>query len=248
MTKDHFYFSRNDRIVALVLLCIIIVSKIMLVRIQPDKIYNTDNAVDSLLNVKEEIKPVDQTDYRRVYIKDNTYHKSASANSSNRNYNNQGKNRPVDLADRVSRDTVMVKRHYSPKQSPSSPLDLNNADSLALISLPGIGPYYSSRILRYREQLGGYVRISQLCEINGLPDSVMKWFVLADTVNVRPLPVNEMTLSELRKHPYMNFYQARSIVEFRRERGKIRNPEQLSMMEEFTTQDIERLLPYIDFR
>ena len=38
------------------------------------------------------------------------------------------------------------------------------------------------------------------------------------------------------------------IVDYRRERGKIQGPGQLSFMEEFTDRDLERLLPYLDFR
>ena len=62
------------------------------------------------------------------------------------------------------------------------------------------------------------------------------------------IEVNKGTVNELRSHPYMNFYQARAIVELRRERGKIKGPEQLSLLEEFTAQDLERLKPYLDFR
>ena len=95
--------------------------------------------------------------------------------------------------------------------------------------------------------MGGYSDIAQLMEIDGLPDSLMQWFVVADTVPVRKIKVNASTLAELRKHPYIDFYQARAIVEFRRERGNIKGPEQLSFMEEFTDQDLERLKPYLDF-
>ena len=46
----------------------------------------------------------------------------------------------------------------------------------------------------------------------------------------------------------MNFYQARAIVEFRRDRGKLKGPEQLSILDEFADQDLEKLIPYLDFR
>ena len=75
----------------------------------------------------------------------------------------------------------------------------------------------------------------------------MKWFIITDTIPVKKISVNTATLSELRRHPYMDFYQARAIVEYRRERGKIKGPDQLSFMEEFTGQDLIRLEPYLDF-
>jgi DNA uptake protein ComE-like DNA-binding protein len=76
----------------------------------------------------------------------------------------------------------------------------------------------------------------------------MKWFIITDTIPVSRIAVNKATLAELRRHPYIDFYQARAIVEFRNERGTIKSPEQLSFMEEFTAQDLERLMPYLDFR
>ena len=152
---------------------------------------------------------------------------------------------------RVNRSTeaanVNTSRYVS-KQIPSEPLDINTADSMMLVNLPGIGPYYASRILSYRSRLGGYTSTAQLLEINGLPDSLMKWFFISDTVALDRISVNSWTLSELRRHPYVNFYQARAIVEYRRERGKIKGPEQLSFMDEFTDQDLIRLEPYLDFR
>lgn len=44
-------------------------------------------------------------------------------------------------------------------------IELNSADSTALVSIRGIGPYYASKILRYREQLGGFHTTRQLKEI-----------------------------------------------------------------------------------
>ena len=239
MSKDHFYFSRNDRIVALVLLCIIVVSKVALISF-PGKGYVQDAEPDSIQTVNETVKTVEKSKERFVSRKDSIPRiTTQSYRFSQEKRKETNKN--------FSADTVRTRR-YPYKQRPVSPLDLNAVDSLALVSLPGIGPYYSSRILNYREQLGGYAFVSQLMEINGLPDSLMKWFVVTDTVPLRQIRVNSETLTGLRKHPYINFYQARAVVELRRERGKIKGPEQLSLVEEFTDQDLIRLNPYLDFR
>lgn len=218
MSKDHFYFSRNDRIVALILLSIIIIVNIVRTPWHPpvpDEIAETDTVVQHTDTVR-----------RIVYVRDTVRRKW------------------------YVWDTVSVKVNsvrYNVKTRPVSQIDLNASDSCDLIKLPGIGPVYAARIIRYRENLGGYSDIAQLMEIDGLPDSLMEWFVVSDTVPLRKIKVNSLTLAELRKHPYIDFYQARAIVEFRHERGKIKGPEQLSFMEEFTDQDLERLKPYLDF-
>lgn len=126
-------------------------------------------------------------------------------------------------------------------------IDLNGADTLELRKIPGIGKYYSKRIFEYGQALGGYVSTAQLGEIEGLPDSVRNWFLVADTFQVRRIMLNEASLSELRAHPYMSFYMTRAIVEYRKRNGKIKNPAQLSLFDEFSGQDIERLSPYLCF-
>ena len=45
-------------------------------------------------------------------------------------------------------------------------VELNSADSAALVELPGIGGYYAKQIIRFREKLwGSYANIEQLLEI-----------------------------------------------------------------------------------
>ena len=219
MSKDHFYFNRNDRIVALFLLTVIIIVNIIRNpwnRTVPE----SGIGADTLTLVPDTVK-------RIVYVRDTVRRKWY-------------------VWDTV---TVQVKDvRYTAKVRPVSALDLNAIDSAGLVSLPGVGPAFARKIIRYREQLGGYSDITQLMEIEGLPDSVMKWFIIADSIPLSKIRVNELSLSELRHHPYIDFYQARAIVEFRKERGKIKGPDQLSFMEEFTDRDLKRLEPYLDFR
>lgn len=44
-------------------------------------------------------------------------------------------------------------------------LDINKADSAAFDALPGIGPYFASKMVSYRESIGTYSRIEQLMDI-----------------------------------------------------------------------------------
>jgi len=47
-------------------------------------------------------------------------------------------------------------------------LDLNAADSLALLSLPGIGPAYAARILAYRRAHGRFTSVEELRQVKGI--------------------------------------------------------------------------------
>ena len=219
MSKDHFYFNRNDRIVALILLSVIIIFNIIRNPWNPP-VPDMSADADSVVHTPDTFR-------RIVYIRDTVRRKWY-------------------VWDTVKVEVKSVR--YTTKSRPASPLDLNSADSTELVRLPGIGPATALKILRYRERLGGYSDIRQLTEIEGLPDSLIKWFIITDTIALSKIAVNKATLTELRRHPYLDFYQARAIVEFRNERGNIKGPEQLSFIEEFTAQDLERLMPYLDFR
>jgi len=97
-------------------------------------------------------------------------------------------------------------------------LELNAADSAALVSLRGIGPWYARKILSYRDRLGGFVDVAQLREIDGLDDERLSGFldeVCVDTAKVRPLDLWHAPDSLLSAHPYLGPKGARSLLRYR---------------------------------
>jgi DNA uptake protein ComE-like DNA-binding protein len=123
---------------------------------------------------------------------------------------------------------------------------LNSADTTSLQTVPGIGPYYARQIVRYGERLGGYVSVSQLDEIEDFPLESKKYFVIKDSTP-RKLNVNRLTLNELKRHPYINFYQARAITDYRRLHGPIRSLDELRLSKDFSSEAISRLSPYVEY-
>lgn len=136
--------------------------------------------------------------------------------------------------------------HYSHKLNPGEHIALNSADTTALKRIPGIGTYYARAIVRYRERLGGFVSCQQLDEIAGVPVSA-KEYVTTDPQAIRHLNINKLTLNQLCKHPYINFYQAKAICDYRRLNGPIHSLQELKLLEDFPPAAIERLEPYISF-
>ena len=133
------------------------------------------------------------------------------------------------------------------KLSPQEHVAVNQADTTLLQRVPGIGPYYARRIVNYRQRLGGYYRTEQLLEIEGLPESALSYFSIADDAVVRKLNVNRLSLNELRQHPYIGFYRAKQIVDFRRIHGRISSLSELSLSKDFTPEVIERLEHYVEY-
>ena len=125
-------------------------------------------------------------------------------------------------------------------------VDVNVADTAELKKIPGIGSGIAKAIVAYRNRLGGFYSLSQLEEIDYVTPELLKWFKL-EGGTIRKLDINRWGLDKLRSHPYLNFYQAKVIIEHRKKRGEIKSLSQLSLYEEFTEKDLIRLSAYVSF-
>ena len=79
--------------------------------------------------------------------------------SSERNYADRPK------YERYERDTASRKwperRSFAEDRPAFRKVEVNTADTLALIALPGIGPSFARGIVKYRESLGGYLSLDR---------------------------------------------------------------------------------------
>ena len=135
---------------------------------------------------------------------------------------------------------------YPVKLSVGEHIALNTADTTMLKRVPGIGSGYARAIVNYRNRLGGYVDVNQLLDIKGIPPEALQYIVLGNS-DVKKLDVNHLSLNQLKQHPYLNFYQARALVESRRLHGPLRSAADLRLISDFTEADIKRLIPYLQF-
>ncbi|MBQ6437246.1 MAG: helix-hairpin-helix domain-containing protein [Bacteroidales bacterium] len=98
-------------------------------------------------------------------------------------------------------------------------LELNSADSSALVELRGIGPYYARKILSYRDSLGGYYEPEQLLEIRGIDSQRFAGLsenIFVDSSRIRPLRIWDISEDSLARHPYVGRQRAQSIARYRR--------------------------------
>jgi DNA uptake protein ComE-like DNA-binding protein len=123
---------------------------------------------------------------------------------------------------------------------------LNTADTTSLITIPGIGPYYARKIVQYGNRLGGYVSVDQLDEIDDFPTEAKKYLVI-NNPTPKKLNINQLSLNELKRHPYINFYQAKAITDYRRLHGAIKSLNDLRLLKDFTPEVIKRLTPYVTY-
>ena len=128
-------------------------------------------------------------------------------------------------------------------------IDLNLADTTLLKRIPGIGSYYASRIVQYRDRLGGFVDVAQALEADeGVPAEALDWMRVAPAASVRQLDVNHATKRQLLRHPYLTPFQADAIWQYRHNFGPLRSLSDLRTLSVFKPSDIERLQPYLLFQ
>jgi len=117
--------------------------------------------------------------------------------------------------------TYDTKPYDKPKYT-SSIIDINTADTSALIALPGIGSKLALRIVVFRDKLGGFNNVAQIGETFGLRDSVFQLikarFTISNTT-VKQININTATLDELKAHPYLRYVIANAMIQYRTQHG-----------------------------
>ena len=126
-------------------------------------------------------------------------------------------------------------------------IELNSADSAALVSLNGIGAGYAKRILKYRSILGGYVAVEQLREVYGFTDELydqVKNQVTVDKSNIKKISINKDDFKTVNRHPYLSYELTKTIFDWRRKTSIT-----AVNLKEIINDDIlyARVVPYLSF-
>ncbi len=128
------------------------------------------------------------------------------------------------------------------------PVELNGADSSLLITLPGIGPSFAARIIRYRQLLGGYYSVNQLLEVYGMTPEKLSRFsrlLMVDTSRIRMVRLNFTGEYALSRHPYISDGQARAIIQLRSANGPFDSPVSLLTNKVFSDSTFLKVRPYL---
>ena len=146
-----------------------------------------------------------------------------------------------------SRETDSVSEQRPHKFDVVTQVDVNRADTAELMRIPGIGTYRANKIVEYRRKLGGFFKAEQVMEACEMPDEILQWVRVDTGVPIRKVNVNKSSLQRLMSHPYITFYQARAVIEYRKAHGDLKGIDELKGLEGFTPLKIEKLQPYLEF-
>jgi competence protein ComEA len=124
--------------------------------------------------------------------------------------------------------------------------DLNIADSTTLMTVKGIGSKLSQRIIKFRDNLGGFHSPNQIKEVFGLDSSVIIEILRYGSVKTPFKKININEVSEI-KHPYLKPFVAKAIIAYRNQHGKYANIEDLSKVKIIDANTLLKLKPYLTF-
>lgn len=143
--------------------------------------------------------------------------------------------------------TNFFKPPYPKTERAIAVVDVNTADTSALIALPGIGSKLAQRILNFRDKLGGFYTTNQIGETYGLPDSTFQKLkpYLQVHGGLKKLNLNAATKDELKTHPYIRWNLANAIVEYRAQHGPFKNLEDLKNIMLVDDATYAKLAPYV---
>jgi DNA uptake protein ComE-like DNA-binding protein len=130
-------------------------------------------------------------------------------------------------------------------------IELNSADTSDLIQLKGIGSVYASRILKYRDLLGGFCNVNQLMEVYGFSEELfatVKPAVTVDTTAIKPIRINYAEFSELIRHPYFDKSNVNAILNEKDKNGPIKKLADLEALESVDAEFIDKIRPYVTCR
>ena len=195
---------------------------------------------------------------RESYSKSTPYKKKKSWVKNDSLYKKRGRN----VSQKPIKDTIsdIERKEYNSKfkadrKTRSSGVSndyiitLNTTDSTELQMLDGIGPVLSSRIIKYRDQLGGFHNMNQLLEVYGV-----KATLVSDIMNkinfdgmLRKINLNRITLDSLVRHPYFDYPTANIFINYRSHHGPFKDIDDVKKIIAIKQNWLDEVAPYFSY-
>lgn len=127
-------------------------------------------------------------------------------------------------------------------------VELNQADSVQLEAIKGVGPYTVKKILQYRRKLGGYLYKEQLTELNIIKDSLYQQispYLIADPSLIQKININTADFKTFIAHPYFVPETINAILKYRKQNGDFSDVRHISRIRSLKEETGAKILPYL---
>lgn len=129
-------------------------------------------------------------------------------------------------------------------------LNINSCDTTDVKGIPQFGSARASKLIEYRDRLGGFHSLSQVSEIFILKEIEIEFlekYFFINTSEIKKLRVNTATYLELKAHPYFDAYLAKQVLKYREQQGRIKDIEEFQRATNAYSSLVGKLKPYLDF-
>jgi len=126
--------------------------------------------------------------------------------------------------------------------------DINTANQSQLKDIRGIGDVLSTRILKFRDKLGGFISKSQYEEVYGLSPTAISDLKNNTYIksNFEPKKINiNSEINILGQHPYIGYKLAKAIVNYRKQHGEIKTIQELKKLNCINDGMYAKMHPYL---
>lgn len=127
--------------------------------------------------------------------------------------------------------------------------DINQATAKDLKAINGIGDKLSARILKFRDRLGGFLVNEQLYDVYGLEPLVVERILMKFNVisppEIEKININTASAQEIGSLVYISYNIAAKIVKLRELEGPINSFEELTKIEDFPSEKLDRIALYL---
>lgn len=220
--NDFLTFTKGERVAIIVLAAVIfllIAANFFVVKHKPNVNKNLHD-IDSIMALHQ--AAIEELNNRKIAEQMERDSRIQKAKEETERRKNQKTKKPEFKKEIKTTEVAAIKKEIET-------VYLNTADTLQLMNLPEIGPYFARNITDYREKLGGYINKEQLLEIYGFDSvryEIISPYIILDSVGIRKVKVNHDNFKTLLRHPYIEYEDVKKIVNHRESKGMITNWEQ----------------------
>lgn len=127
-------------------------------------------------------------------------------------------------------------------------VDINNLSADEMKKLGKFWQFNATRIVKYRNLLGGFYKKEQLLEVYGVKKQYYDKIaadIIIDKSKVKKININFAEVSELGRHPYIPYQDAKIIIEYRNKNGFINNLNILKTKNIIPSDLFNKISPYL---
>ena len=127
--------------------------------------------------------------------------------------------------------------------------DINLVTAKDLKAINGIGDKLSTRILKFRDRLGGFLVNEQLYDVYGLEplvvERILMKFNVVNPPEITKINLNSADAQEIAELVYISYAVADKIISYREEKGVINSFDELTKVEDFPIEKLDRIALYL---